>query len=286
MSVHIQTVIYLILMSTNAPILIERSNLSLAWADAFLLAVESRRMLRPLVLTLGDFTSLLPPEDLSLRRTLDEHLAALDKNPCHISAMTIFPYKVWIRRGMPHCDEFSKLCISRLLPRLQVLNRSNQNGTYFGRMMAYSGTKASGPREINQLQFVIDLMKKGKARPRQSALQIACFDPAKDHTGQTRRGFPCLQQLSLAYDDDGNFALNAYYPTQFIFDRGYGNYLGLCHLGHFLARETSLRFSRLTCFVGRPELGEVRKCDIQSLIQKARIATQNNGIVDNSQREE
>lgn len=115
--------------------------------------------------------------------------------------------------------------------------------------------RRDGVRVVNQLQFVIDLLKRDR-RPRESALQITCFDPAKDHTGQPVRGFPCLQQVSIAYDDDGRLAVNAFYPMQYIFDRAYGNYLGLCHLGEFLAHETQLRFSRLTCFIGKPELGE------------------------------
>jgi hypothetical protein len=262
-------------MSTDPPILIERSNLSLAWADAFLVALDGKRGLRPLVITIGNFESLLPPEVATIRETLDERLVALGKNACDASAMMIFPYKPWVRRGMPGCTEFSKFCVTRLLPRLKKLDARNQYGTYFGRMMAYSGTRTSGPREVNQLQFIIELLSNKQKRPRQSALQIACFDPAKDHTGQPVRGFPCLQQVSVAYDDLGNFALNAYYPTQYIFDRGYGNYLGLCHLGHFLSREVGLRFSRLTCFVGRPELGkEVSKRDIQSLIGLAKRATE------------
>src|ERR1700733_12292787 len=117
-------------MSTNAPILIERPDLSLAWADAFLAALEGKRALKPLLITVGNFASLLPPENAALRQALDERLTALGKNPCDVSAMMIFPYKPWVRRGMPHCQEFSKFCISRLLPRLKKLDRRNQNGTY------------------------------------------------------------------------------------------------------------------------------------------------------------
>ena len=101
------------------------------------------------------------------------------------------------------------------------------------------------------------------------SLQISCFDPAKDHTGQPVRGFPCLQQISISYDDDGGLAVNAFYLMQYIFDRAYGNYLGLCHLGEFLAHETDLRFSRMTCFIGKPELGDVPKRDLAALVEIA-----------------
>lgn len=255
-------------MSTEAPIVVEHSNLSVAWAHALVQAYKPRRSLRPIVLTIGGFAGELPVEDVSLRNTLDNQLVALGKNPSEVSALTIFPYKMWVRRGRPSCDVYSELCLKKLLPRMRKLDARNQYGTYFERMMCFSGVRRDGTRVVNQLQFVIDLLKKDK-RPRQSALQITCFDPAKDHTGQPVRGFPCLQQVGISYDDDGCLAVNAFYPMQYIFDRAYGNYLGLCHLGQFLAHQTQLRFSRLTCFVGKPELGDVAKRDLAKLVAAA-----------------
>jgi hypothetical protein len=262
-------------MSTEAPIIIERSNLSHAWADAFLsVARPGQRNTKPLLITIGGFVPPLPPENEDFRRTLDDRLIVLGKNPSEISAMVIFPYKIWVRRRRPNCKEFSSICVERLLPRLKKLDRRNQNGTYFERMMAYTGVQRNGARIVNQLQFVIDLLRRNR-RPRESALQIACFDPAKDHTGQPVRGFPCLQQVGLAYDNHGNLALNAFYPTQYIFDRAYGNYLGLCHLGHFLAHETGLKFARLTCLIGKPELGDVNKSELTAIVRVATSLIEN-----------
>src|SRR5205823_13372804 len=73
------------------------------------------------------------------------------------------------------------------------------------------------------------------------------------------------QQVSFTYDDDNRLAVNAYYPTQYIFDRAYGNYLGLCHLGNFMARELGLIMVRLNCFIGHPELGSIRKGQLSEL---------------------
>lgn len=261
-------------MSTEAPIIIEHSNLSVAWSHSLLEAMKpGQRSLRPMVLTIGGFSSLQPPEVAELRDVLDNRLVALEKNASEISALTIFPYKMWVRRGRPQCDPFCELCLRRFLPRMRKRNSQNQYGTYFERMMGYSGIHHSKPKVVNQLQFVIDLLNKDR-RPRESALQICCFDPAKDHTGQPVRGFPCLQQVSISYDHQGNLAVNAFYPVQYIFDRAYGNYLGLCQLGEFIAHQTKLRFSRMTCFVGKPELGNVSKRDIQSVVDEARKATQ------------
>jgi hypothetical protein len=252
-------------MSTDTPILISATNLSLAWARAFLRVAElGHRSLKPMLITVGGFKAPLPPEHDGIRTALDARLLALDKNSIDVTAMTIFPYKPWIRRQMPNHSAFRAFCIDRFLPRLKRLNAANQKGTYFERMMAYTGHRRDGIHSVDQLEFVIGLLG-GNRRSRESALQIGCFDPAKDHTGQAVRGFPCLQQVGISYGDDETIAVNAFYPTQYIFDRAYGNYLGLCQLGHYLARETGLTFARLNCFVGKPELGKVNKRDMRSL---------------------
>jgi hypothetical protein len=139
-------------------------------------------------------------------------------------------------------------------------------------MTAYSGLKKGKPITINQIEHVLGRWNHRKAigsRPRASELQLACFDPAKDHTGQALRGFPCLQQISLTYEGN-ELALAACYPTQYVFDRGYGNYLGLCRLGLFLAHEMGLRLTRVSFFIGSPRLGDnVRKQALDDLRKAA-----------------
>jgi hypothetical protein len=248
------------------PLVISESSLSVAWGRVFLHTLDNARpTLRPIVVTVDGLANQAPPEDADVRQAVDAALAAQSNmNSVRVSALMIFPYDMWVRRGRPSCQEFSRFCVDRLVPRLKALDRRNRYGTYFERMMRFSGIRAGLPHTIDQLDFVIRLLMRPR-RSRHSALQITCFDPAKDHTGQAVRGFPCLQQVSVAQDDSGKLAINAYYPTQYIFDRAYGNYLGLCHLGQFLAHETGLTFERLTCFIGQPVLGDVRKRDLRSL---------------------
>jgi hypothetical protein len=252
-------------MSTDAPILISDANLSKAWAKALLHVSQGRRRCPPIMITIGDCHNQSPLEDAAFRLAVDAELARLDKYSVDVTAMTIFPFKPWVRRGKPNYKEFTPFCLKRFLPRLKSLNKANQKGTYFERMMAFTGINRTGVREVDQIGFVIELLRKPR-RSRESALQIACFDPAKDHTGQAVRGFPCLQQVSVSYDDEDGIAVNGYYPTQYIFDRAYGNYLGLCHLGLFLAHAADLKFRRLSCFIGKPELGSVSKGGLESLI--------------------
>jgi hypothetical protein len=259
-------------MSVLAPTLIHASNLSVAWGRALLHVFDgSKPSISPLVVSIGDFSSTLPAENDDVRSATDVALAENQLNLVRVTALTIFPYEIWCRRKRMDCKPFTELCLKKLLPRMKARNTQNRHGTYFERMMDFTGVKKVGePRAVNQLLFVIDLLKNRTKWPRESALQISCFDPAKDHTGQPVRGFPCLQQIGIALDGKGNIALNAYYPTQYIFDRAYGNYLGLCQLGAFIAHETSLKFVRLTCFVGKPELGTVSKTRIEDLVKIVR----------------
>lgn len=258
-------------MSILGPVMVEADNLSIAWGRALLTVFDSSKSsLSPLVVSVSNFKGALPPEDNDIRLATDATLAEYDLNPVRVSALTIFPYEMWCRRGKLNCSAFKSFCIERLLPRLKARDPRNRLGTYFERMMDFTGLKQGKVHRVNQLEFVINLLKNRKKWPRESALQISCIDPAKDHTGQPVRGFPCLQQVSVAHDGNGKLALSAYYPTQYIVDRGYGNYLGLCHLGSFIAHETGLEFVRLNCFVGKPELGKLSKTKIGHLIRTVR----------------
>lgn len=259
-------------MSTKVPEVICEDNLSYAWGRAFQIAVKGSKDMMPLTVSIG-LANSLPVEDNRIRQAVDAALAQSNKYSCAISAMTIFPFKFWNLTGRPHIREFSELYTKKYLPRLRARDSRNRRGTYFERMIAFQGVRGKGGKllnqTINQLEHIVSLWPKHceHSRPRQSALQAACFDPVKDHNRAARSGFPCLQQVSFTYDDTGGLAINAYYPTQYIFDRAYGNYLGLCHLGYFMACELGLRLIRLNCFIGRPELGDVNKSGLQELVK-------------------
>ena len=225
---------------------------------------RSQNDLSPLTLSVAGFTDSIPMEDDRIRIALDSVLEQLPgKYDTATSALMIFPYKQWKRRKATMSSmEFFDWYLTKFFPRLRARNPLNRRGTYFERMIGFRGT--NGPRKKlklatkNQLGQIIHDWKKARRkgrRPRRSALQASCFDPPKDHNGSALSPFPCLQQVSFSYDNAGGLAVNAYYPTQYVFDRAYGNYLGLSHLGHFMAHELDLQFVRLNCFIGHPELG-------------------------------
>jgi hypothetical protein len=252
-------------MSANPPQVIDDANLSLAWGRVLLHVLDSsKHRLAPLMVSVTGFADRLPSEDGEIRHALDALLACKEKKySSKVSALTIFPHDAWARHGKLPVREFSDWYLQHFFPRLQARDAHNRRGTYFERMVRFQGSKkgkdgASFTEQKNQLEHIVSIWRRDRAQgssPRHSALQASIFDPVKDHTGGKMLGFPCLQQVSFSYDDSDQLAVNAYYPTQYIMDRAYGNYLGLCHLGQFMARDMNLTMVRLNCFIGLPELG-------------------------------
>ena len=137
----------------------------------------------------------------------------------------------------------------KVFPRLQKASAKNRRGIYFQRMIS-----GGPPAQPNQLEFVIGSYM-ARTGVRRSILQIGIFDPAKDHSTAAQLGFPCLQHVTFAPVDD-QLSVNAFYATQFLVERAYGNYIGLCRLGQFVAHEMGLKLSRVTCFSG------IAECDV------------------------
>jgi len=136
----------------------------------------------------------------------------------------------------------------------------NRYGLYFERLVAF------GPQKINQLDHIIQTYRGGNHR--RSALQASIFDPSVDHTNQRQRGFPCMQHVIFAPYGDHELAITGFYATQHLFERAYGNYLGLCNLGRFVAHELDLHLTQMTCVAGVAKIGNVNKGDLRDLWRK------------------
>lgn len=247
---------------TTKPHLITESNLSTAWARAFLHAHDGAN--DTLIVALRDFDADIPAQNESIATELDMRLSALAKPKIDQTALTIVPYEKWLREGKITIEELTTWYLESMLPRLKARCTKNRHGTYFERLVSYSGIQSKGGenelRTVNQIAHVIGVWKRSMGnpeprRPRQSALQLACFDPAKDDTGSAQLGFPCLQQVSFTFHEKNSLEVNAYYPKQYLFDRAYGNYLGLCQLGHLVAHSLGVKLTRFTCFTASPEVG-------------------------------
>ena len=221
---------------------VERPGVSLAWGRALqLVSQPGRTELGPLTvaITSGEPDGVFS-ENTRIRGTLDKHLESNDKSSVHTVANTIFPASLW------NPQQSRNKLFERYLRIIRRIHRvpQNRHGVYFERMIC------NGPKDSeNQIDLALETYKARKG-VRRSVLQIGIFDPRQDHSTAAMRGFPCLQHISFAPDSFGNLSLNAFYATQYMVERAYGNYLGLCWLGNFLAHELGLNLSRVTCHVG------------------------------------
>lgn len=226
-------------MTRRAERYIERDNLSHAWGEA-LRQVLLNGEAAPLIVSVTGFVDGVPAEDRAIRSALDATLTSTGSQTCDTVANTIFPLSLW------NPAEPAKLLFDRyesILPKLKIASRENRRGLYFERLTS------GGPKGAeNQLAFII-AERKRRPSGRRSALQLAVFDPARDHSKAALLGFPCLQHVTVAPTADG-LCINGFYATQYVVERAYGNYLGICRLGRFIAHEFGIPLVRMTCFTG------------------------------------
>ncbi len=243
---------------TKGPLYIQNTNLSCAWMEAFLEIMKPGvKEILPLVVTVTDLANGQPTETKAIRQALDDALVKNSKFSCDTVANTIFPLSLWDpeKEGTQLFDRYRTL-----LPWLKKVESNNKYGLYFERLIAFGPEK----EKVNQLEHIIRTYKGGNHR--RSALQASVFDPSIDHTHQRRRGFPCMQQVAFAPHGNYELSVTGFYATQHLFERAYGNYLGLCNLGHFIAHELGLQLTQMTCVANVAKLGDVNKRDIQSLL--------------------
>jgi hypothetical protein len=247
----------------NSPLVIEETNLSVAWGRAFLEVVHAGEI-TPLVVVIKDLDNAEPPEVPAIRQTLDHVLEADGKGlSCHTVANTIFP-SLW----NPKADRQELYQrYMRILPRVRK-HRGNRYGLYFERLISF-GHDDSFQDGVNQLEHIIQTWNRGNHR--RTALQAAVFDPHSDHTYQRQRGFPCLQQVAFARHGDDGLAVAGFYATQYMFERAYGNYLGLCRLGHFMAHQMGLRLAKVTC-IATPAVRDRSKAMLNELAEQVEAA--------------
>lgn len=238
-------------------------NMSIAWARAFLALMRPGCMeIVPLIVTVNAGDGKGVEEDGDIREALDSTLEHYGKSSSHTVANTIFPKSLWNpqRERALLYDRYMK----HAWPRVKKCHANNR-GTYFQRLIAFE----NGANPVNQLEHVIATWHKGNHR--HSALQLSVFDPRQDHNDCRRMGFPCLHQVSftpLGANGCDGLAVTGFYATQHIFEKAYGNYLGLWRLGQFAAHEMGLRLMRMTCIAASGRLGtdeEVKKAGLQEL---------------------
>jgi hypothetical protein len=244
-------------MSNSSPLLIDEHNLSHAWAKAFLHIIDNPgKEISPLVVSITGFNDGIPNEDIDIRQSLDKCLGDNDEQKIHTVANTIFPDSLWRRSKYQRHELFERYL--KFLPRAKAIKhckQKNSRGLYFERLIAFG----SGPCNGNQIEFILSEYHK-RTGVRRTMFQASIFDPGRDHVRSAQLPFPCLQHVSFVpQGETQTLTMNAFYATQQIFNKAYGNYLGLCRLGNFMAKEMGLTFNRMNCFVGVAKLDNITK---------------------------
>ncbi len=251
----------------KSPCTLEADNLSLGWAKVLArLSERGVTQINPLTLIITGFGEDGQPAEIpEIREAVDDFLVAEGKKDTENIAWTIFPQR-YLELAGGERDAFFDLFIESF-QRVQAFNAThNKRGSYFQRLVDLNG-EGRGP---NQLKWMLEQYEQHPRARRTSKFQATTFDPARDHLSTSLLEFPCLQQVSFTFDD-GELGLNAFYATQQIARKGYGNYLGLARLGAFMAKEMGLRFTKMSIFVGsaRMDTGKT-DANLQPLLEVIR----------------
>lgn len=255
---------------------ISASNLSLAWAKAFVKCYEEPGgTLYPGIVRFPA-TNIDGLEVAEIRQLIDKELIDPNKyiqSPIETVAGTIFPESLWkLSKGERH--HFFETYRKSLPIILKC--KANRNGVYFQRLVAFKG---NDEEPINQLEHIINTWHSGNHR--HSALQAAIFDPRKDHSNAPRQGFPCLQQIAFhpvgANGKDG-LSVVAFYANQTMKEKAYGNYLGLYRLGLFMAKEMGIKLKEVVCIASALKMsnGSSKSC-CEELANKLKVELKNAG---------
>jgi hypothetical protein len=217
---------------------ITSSSISEAWQEAITLTHGAiRREVFNLEVTITNLEQDVE-ENPELRARLDSALINADLAKVGTVANTIFPVRLW-NPAQPRGDLFARY--NALWPKIRR-HHNNRRGTYFQRLISYP---QPGPESFNQLDQIISTYLSGNHR--RSALQASVIVPSFDLTNSRQQGFPCMQQLAFLPRPAGRLRVLGFYPIQYIYQRGYGNYLGLINLGRFMAAEMNLSLEAITC---------------------------------------
>lgn len=242
----------------TGPLLVNESDLSKAWAKAVLHVIDHAGLeISPLVLSVTGFDDNgTSAENPAVRQALDNLLLAKGLRNVEDVAFTIFPQRLWqVAQG----DRVLLFELYRkAFPRYQAMNpRDNKRGLYFERLISYG----RGPCDGNQLEWILSQFH-GREGVRRSMFQASVFDPGRDHVPNAQLQFPCLQHVSFEPTREG-LVVNAFYATQQLFVKAYGNYLGIAQLAAFMAHEMKMKLIRMNVIIGVAKFERISKTDSQ-----------------------
>jgi thymidylate synthase len=212
-----------------------------AWVQAVEMASKApRHEISPLTVTIQRESD--DWDDAGARTRVNALLEEANRQPVEHVASTIF-VKSWWNKGRPRHEYYERY--KKNLPKLRSF-RQNANGIYLERLINYPGEL--GKEGLNQLEKIVEMFNSGTRR--RSAFQATPYFPFTDLKGTPYLHFPCLQQVAFIPTPGKRLTVVGFYPVHYLFQRAYGNYLGLAHLGEFMAHGMSLHVDRVMCVAG------------------------------------
>jgi hypothetical protein len=234
-----------------------------AWMQAVEMALSAPgHELSPLTVTIERQSENDDWDHAEGRRSVNLLLDRAGRQPVEHVASTIF-VNSWWNKSRPRSEYYNRY--KKNLPKLRSF-RQNANGIYLERLINYPGEL--GKEGLNQLERIIEMFNAGTRR--RSAFQATPYFPFTDLKATPYLHFPCLQQVAFIPTPARQLTVMGFYPVHYLFQRAYGNYLGLAHLGEFMAHGMSLRLVRVICIAGVATLEDQTAALVRPLFPKAR----------------
>ncbi|PWR11829.1 hypothetical protein DKT69_25710 [Micromonospora sicca] len=233
-------------------ITVQAPNVSTAWLSAAAqLHAQPRREAFHAVVHIDDPVA----ENPEIRTAVDGILRGENLQTIETVANTIFPAGI-AASSHSHAELVERYL--RILPVLRRFPKNERGATYFSRLVQYP-TK-NGP--FDQIGAVIDRVGIERRTPGGKRARYEVGVAGGDDTESTANqiyipgtdnnpmAFPCLSHCSFQFDRNDRLHLLATYRSQYLLQRGYGNYLGLGRLLAYVAQQTNLQVGQLTVVAG------------------------------------
>jgi len=142
----------------------------------------------------------------------------------------------------------------------------NKDGTYFGRIVSYPRSEEdSAEHSGDQLTETVRKLRVELAtgQAKSSRYEINIYNERLDRSPMS---FPCLAHLSVHLHEK-ELHVQAIYRNEYLVERGYGNFLGLAELQHYLATTVGVEVGELLMTIGHAEL-DANKTPIRALLNR------------------
>lgn len=243
------------------------SSVSQAWLDAVraLLSLPGRKDVHLLVRITNPTAEIDAIRD-GAQWLIDQANAKLAESKqlpdIETTRNTIFPAR-WARRR-PEPAELATYYRERYSKEGLLGFPGNQQGTYFGRIVAYP--RGDDYKPGDQLtETVRKLRAETKTRgPKSSRYEINIYNEARDTKPMS---FPCLAHLSV-HLHERKLHMQAIYRNEYLIARGYGNFLGLAELQRYIAEAANVGIGELLLTIGHAELDATSKKAVKQLLER------------------